>query len=52
MSKARLRRRLLAFRREDKRQLDLTDGAHRLPWIAPALLRLAARVPANRQWFP
>lgn len=59
MSKARIRRRLLAARRYDVRickhideSRDYLGGRRRYAWISPALMRLASRVPVRRQWFP
>lgn len=51
MSKAKLRRRLLALRREDQRVAGLTTWSA-LPPISPALHNLACRVPSRRQWWP
>lgn len=74
MSRARLRRRLLALRRADKRNEALMAGGRDarltplgyapfgvrmsggrptvLPLISGALIRLSARVPHRRQWYP
>jgi hypothetical protein len=47
MSKARTRRRLLALRRADARQVKLGAWA-----MSVALNELANRIPIKRQWWP